>query len=105
MQELDYEKLEEEAKCHVGEREKVAELGLLIGYGNMMYIASSLWQQELQKHGCSSGGAFIVGPCISSIVPCEHWGNPPKTKLTCDICCATGWVTKAVAEKFKENEK
>jgi hypothetical protein len=41
----------------------VKDLGSLIGYGNMMDIASALWAEELEKSYNITMGAFI--PAVS----------------------------------------
>lgn len=38
---------------------KVKELGEVIGYGNMMSIASALWRKSLKQKGFPIEGAFI----------------------------------------------
>ncbi|MEO6522236.1 MAG: hypothetical protein ABIN91_11200 [Mucilaginibacter sp.] len=45
------------------EIEAVKQLGEMIGYGNMMTLASALWAIQLNKSG-SSTGAFV--PALTS---------------------------------------
>lgn len=75
------------------EQSAVFELGRRMGFGNLMFAASRLWQ------GLGQPGAFSVGPCVESCVPCPHPGltkeDPPHK---CDWCCGCGWVTKRVLE-------
>ena len=78
------------------ECELVLDLGRRIGLGNMMSLASEAWQSELESKYGSDGGAFIVGPCKASVVPCGCGGSKD-----CDWCCATGWLTKKV-KKIKD---
>lgn len=46
--------------------EAVKALGVRIGYGAMMHIASRLWSESLRAKGYPSGGQFISGPCYST---------------------------------------
>jgi len=62
------------------------------GYGNVMAMTSILWQGKLEH---SSGGAYSVGPCIASLVPC---GCRDGFKDKCGWCAGTGKVTKRVKE-------
>ena len=39
---------------------RVKELGELIGYGNMMSLASALWRKKLIESGTPPSGAFIA---------------------------------------------
>jgi hypothetical protein len=41
----------------------VKQLGEMIGYGNMMDIASALWAIKLNGSGCHRDGAFV--PALS----------------------------------------
>lgn len=75
------------------ECELVLDLGRRIGFGNMMSLASEAWQSELESKYGSDAGAFIVGPCKASVVPCGCGGSKD-----CDWCCATGWLTRKVKE-------
>lgn len=45
------------------EKQKVKELGQLIGYGNLMHLASDLWKEDLKAEGYPTTGAFI--PALS----------------------------------------
>jgi hypothetical protein len=46
------------------ERRAVKQLGELIGYGNMMTLASELWKRRLESKGYPLSGAFEV--CLPS---------------------------------------
>ncbi|RLI55291.1 MAG: hypothetical protein DRP09_10215 [Candidatus Thorarchaeota archaeon] len=72
------------------------KLGDEHGYGNLMATASVLWQAVLGKN---KGGAYTVGPCAASLVPCEC-KDDFKTK--CDWCAGTHMVTKRVKEAKDE---
>lgn len=41
------------------EKELVRQLGERIGYGNMMHLASILWQESLESRGYPITGAFV----------------------------------------------
>lgn len=46
------------------EKESVKQLGEQIGYGNMMYLASDLWKEDMIKKGYPISGVFVpVLPC------------------------------------------
>lgn len=76
------------------EFQEVLAVGRLIGFGNLMSLASRAWQAELEENGSvMADAAFVVGPCKASVVPCDC----DKSK-DCDWCCGTGWLTKKVKE-------
>lgn len=85
---------DEMTKLRERERRKVKALGEQIGFGNMMHLASAIWD-EIQP-----GGAFAYGPCTGSTVPCDHQGKPGHK---CDWCCGSGWVTERVAEAMEDD--
>lgn len=73
-------------------RLEVQELGNKIGYGNMMYLASEIWREEIQGEGLE-GGEFVVGPARTGTVECGC-----KWPYLCDWCCGCGWLTKKVKQ-------
>ena len=82
----------------VGQIEKsdwkyVRVLGDVIGYGNMMDLASRIWQEIV------GNAAFVVGPPKAMTVEC-----PCESPKDCDWCCGTNWVTKAVADMIEARE-
>jgi hypothetical protein len=78
------------------EKRLVKKIGEVIGYGNMMELASQLWRESLKESGYPVGGEHVVGPCAALTVPCGC-EKPHK----CDWCCGSGWLTKHV-EKVKD---
>ena len=68
------------------ERKLVQQLGDKIGYGQLMHLASEIWQEG------SPEGAFTVGPVAFVMVPCDH----PKDGSVCMWCCGTGMLTRHV---------
>jgi len=78
----------------------VNKLGKIIGFGNMMHIASDLWAESLKKNIGTDSGAFVVGPCKGGIrkCQCQEDGEP----VSCHYCEGSGWLTKAVYDLIKE---
>lgn len=83
-----------------GQRPAVMELGAMIGFGNMMQLASSCWREHLGPP--LEGGEFVVGPCRGSVVDCPDASHGTEDEH-CDWCCGCGWVTQQVAEQMKAN--
>ena len=74
------------------EKLEVRNLGEKIGYGNMMYLASSLWKQSLREQGYPESGAFI--PALQSDIK----SNGPHRRR------GEFWVT-TVLRNFKNGKK
>ncbi len=81
------------------DKNAVRQLGRKIGYGNLMYVASQQWGEDLKQKWNEDGGQFAVGPCVVMTVPCGC-----KSPKDCDWCCGSGWLTKHV-KKVKEASK
>ena len=92
-----WQKFEKSTKS---QKPEVKELGLRIGFGNLMHLAATVWEEELNKNWGLSGGSFTVGPCKHFMVPCEHWGF--ENAYHCDWCCGIEMVTKHVANIAKQ---
>ena len=75
------------------EKSSVNLLGQMIGFGNMMYLASECWRESLAEKGYPVGAEFQVGTCVLLTTPCGC--ESPKD---CDWCCGSGWLTKKVKE-------
>jgi hypothetical protein len=41
------------------EKELVRQLGEKIGYGNMMQLASDLWEEKMKENGWPTSGVFV----------------------------------------------
>lgn len=80
------------------EKEQVRALGAVIGYGNMMHIASVSWGEKLAADGYPSGGEFVIGPCRALVVSCGCREGEVDGTGGCDWCCGCGWLTKHVRE-------
>ena len=63
-----------------------------------MDSASRLWMQKCDSENMPHSN-FMVGPCKASVVTCTHVLLDENGH--CEICCGSGWVTRAVAEKFE----
>lgn len=78
--------------------EHVRQLGKAYGYGAVMQLCEKLWRELLLP---SPGGELTVGPCAAELVMCPHIKAGVRN-IDCDWCCATGRVTKRVAEAMLE---
>jgi hypothetical protein len=47
---------------------RVEELGESIGYGALMTSASASWRRKLILAGTPTGGEFVVGPCMGTLM-------------------------------------
>lgn len=47
--------------------ERVKRLGREIGFGALMSTASAGWQEVAAEKGYPVGGAFVAGPCLSTV--------------------------------------
>jgi hypothetical protein len=74
------------------ERDAVKRLGENIGFGRMMSLASSIWEESVGL------GSFAVGPCLAFTLPCGC-----DRGKECSICCGTNWKTVGTAELQIEN--
>jgi len=68
----------------------VHNLGVQIGFGNMMHLARDEWRVSLLKQDLA-GGEFAVGCCVALTVPCG-------CTYPCDWCNGCGWLTPKVKE-------
>lgn len=48
--------------------DRVEQLGDEIGYGALMSSASASWRERLIRSGYASGGEFVVGPCMGTLI-------------------------------------
>lgn len=71
----------------VPEEDAARSVGEAFGFGAMMRAFEAVWSDEDDR------GAFVVGPCLSAVVPCEC-DKPHK----CDWCAGCGWLTKHVKD-------
>ena len=85
------------------EKDAVYKLGKIIGFGNMMHLASKCWRESLEKNGYPLGGEFVPGPCESLTTQCICVDNKPDGH--CNYCCGTRWLTKEVKKILIDNEK
>lgn len=47
---------------------RVQELGDVIGYGALMSSASASWRMSLIAEGYPTGGEFVAGPCMGTLI-------------------------------------
>lgn len=80
------------------EKEFVKHLGEKIGYGNMMYLASECWKENMKKNGYPTSGVFI--PALPSRV-CES-KKLPDTESNCNIPLVSD---SALNDAFKKGYK
>lgn len=78
---------------HESERAAVRELGVHIGWGNIMHLAEQCWREHIVAFGHPPGGEHTCGPCAALLVPC-----PCVQTRACDWCCGSGRLTKRVYE-------
>lgn len=74
-------------------RRRVMALGLDIGFGNMMSLASQCWEEVNAEKGMPAGSAHSVGPCRIYNATCRC---RETHRHNCDWCCGCGWVTPKV---------
>jgi len=84
------------------DRTTVKNLGAVIGFGNMMHLASGLWGEHLHKSMGTDSGTFLVGPCKGGTRPCHC--QEINDVVMCDLCNCCGWLTKAVYELTKKKK-
>lgn len=72
------------------QQEAAFELGRSMGFGELMYAVSRLWQ------GTGDPRALAIGPSVKKCVPCDHQGA--EDAGGCAWCGGCGWVTKRVKE-------
>ena len=48
----------------------VKSIGQRIGFGALMSTASAAWRETLEETGYPTGGEFVAGPCLDTVVSC-----------------------------------
>lgn len=67
------------------EKEQVKILGEVIGYGNMMQLASELWKEMMQKRNEPVSGVFVPA------LPCDvRRVNNKQSESNCNITHVSG---------------
>ncbi len=82
------------------DREIVRDLGMKIGWGNIMSLSEQCWREHLIATRSVPGGEHTTGPCAAFMVPCPCV-DKRDDQSSCDWCCGARRVTKRVLEAME----